>query len=343
MADRPVVIVSQRLGAPGAEEQRLVEAGAELRGAPLWALDEIRTNAHDAAVLIVGAVELFDAAALESLPNLRALVRRGVGYDNVDAEAATRLGIVVANVPDASVEEVSDHALALLLAIERAIPWLDTAVRNGQWTRESNRIATVRARSRRLSELTVGVLGLGRIGQAFARKARALYGGMLGSDPVVTAEAAEALGIELVTTEELLRRADHVTLHAPLLPSTHHIVNAASLATVRPGAVLVNTSRGDLVDADAVVAAVHEGRLAGAGLDVTNPEPLPAGSPLLTSERILLTAHSAAASTKADRELARRSVDAAVALLAERRPDSIVNPDVLAAPQLRMPGLREAG
>lgn len=338
--DRPVAILSQRLGALGAEERRLADAGAELRSEPLWTLDEIRANAADATVIVLGAVEPFNAAALEAMPRLQGVVRRGVGSDNVDVSAATRLGIVVANVPDASIEEVSDHALSLLLSIERAVPWLDAAVRRGLWAHDPSRIQAVRARSRRLSELTVGVVGLGRIGRAFVRKARSIYGRVLGCDPLVSTEAAAEFGVELVSTSDLWSRADHVTLHAPLVPETHHLINERSLAAMRPGAVLVNTSRGGLVDADAVVSAVRAGHLAGAGLDVTDPEPLPPDSPLMKSERIVLTAHSAAFSTTTQIELARRSIDAAVAILSGRQPDSVVNPDVLSLSQLRAFTLR---
>ena len=338
-----VVVVSQRLGSLGAEEHRIADAGAELRSAPLWSVEEATANALDADVIVLGAVEPFDADMLGALTGLKAIVRRGVGTDNVDIAAATELGIIVANVPDASVEEVSDHALALLLSIERAVPWLDRAVRDGKWGRDPAQVQAVRARTRQLRQLTVGVMGLGRIGLAFAAKVRPLYGELLGSDPFVSSEVAAERGITLVSTDELLKRADHVSLHAPLLPTTRHLINRASIARMRPGAVLVNTSRGGLVDADAVLEAVSAGRLGGAGLDVTDPEPLPADSPLLATDRILVTAHSAASSTAAAAALARRSVDAAVAFVRGQAPDSIVNPEVLQSVALRMQTLRHEG
>ena len=331
-----VVVVSQRLGAPSDEEKRISTAGATLRSEALWTLDEIQVNARDASIILLGAVEPFDATALESLPNLIAIVRRGVGVDNVDVVAASRLGIVVANVPDASVEEVSDHALALLLSIERAVPWLDVAVRDGLWAKDPSHVQAVRARSRRLSELTVGIVGLGRIGQAFARKARPIYARMVGSDPIVTHAVAADLGIELVPADELLSRSDHVTLHAPLLPSTHHLINARSIATMRSGAVLVNTARGGLVDAAAVMGSIRAGHLGGAGLDVTDPEPLPGDHALLKSERIIITAHSASSSVTTAAELTRRSVDAVIALLRGDPPDSTANPEVWESNNLRL-------
>ena len=340
--DRALVLLSQRLGAITDEERRIEAAGAELRSVPLWSLDEIRANGAGADLIILGAVEPFDAAALEALPSLRAVIRRGVGHDNVDVEAATRLGILVANVPDASVEEVSDHAFALLLALERRIVPLDAAVHGGRWQHDPSAIAAVRARLRRLSGLTLGIVGFGRIGQALARKARAAYGRLVVADPVIDAATAEGLGGELVPLPELLTTADHISLHAPLLPSTRHLIDEAALRSLRPGAVLVNTSRGGLVDQDAVVRVLtgpEADRIGGIGLDVTDPEPLPEGHPLLVTPGVLLTAHSAATSTIAAVELARRSVDAAVALLEGRLPDSVVNPEVLGTSNLRLGAL----
>jgi D-3-phosphoglycerate dehydrogenase len=336
---RPIVILSERLGPIGPEERRIEEAGGIVQSAPLWSLDEIRDRAAGAAIIILGAVEPFDAAALEALPDLQVVVRRGVGYDNVDVEAASRLGIVVAFVPDASVEEVSDHALALLLAIERRIVPLDRAVQGGVWQKDVTGIARVRTGIRRLSELTLGVVGFGRIGQALARKARPIYGRMIVADPLTSAAAATEAGATLVTIEELLERADHVSLHAPLVASTRHLIDDAAIARLRPGAIVVNTSRGGLVDEAAIVRAVTGGTLTAAGLDVTEHEPLPPGDPLLGVNGIVLTAHSASASETAGAELARRSVDAVVAVLNGRRPSAVVDPAVFSSPLLRATGL----
>lgn len=334
------VVMSERLGAIGDEERRIEAAGSIVRSAPLWNRDEVGTNAGDATVIILGAVEPFTREVLASLPNLKAVVRRGVGYDNVDVEAATELGIPVAIVPDASVEEVSDQAFALLLALERRIVAVDAAVHAGQWQRDPAAIQATRAGARRMCELTLGIVGLGRIGQALLRKAKPLYAHIVASDPVLSAESAAALGVELVSVEDLSGRADHISLHAPLLPSTKDLVGPAFLGRVRPGAIIVNTSRGGLVDQAAILEAVRDGRLGGAGLDVTVDEPLLPDDPLLGEPRILLTAHSASWSTTARLELARRSVDAVLAVLAGNLPPVLANPDVLASPNLRVGGSR---
>jgi phosphoglycerate dehydrogenase-like enzyme len=332
------VVMSERLGAIGDEERRIEAAGSVLRSAPLWDPAEVGTHAGDADVIILGAVEPFTREVLAGLPNLKAVVRRGVGYDNVDVEAATELGIPVAIVPDASVEEVSDQAFALLLALERRIGAVDAAVHAGQWQRDPAAIQASRAGARRLCELTLGIVGLGRIGQALLRKAKPLYANIIASDPVLSAEAAAELGVELVSVEELSGRADHISLHAPLLPSTKDLVGPAFLARVRPGAIIVNTSRGGLVDQAAILEAVRDGRLGGAGLDVTVDEPLLPDDPLLGEPRILLTAHSASWSTTARRELSRRAVDAVLAVLDGNLPPVLANPDVTASPNLRVGG-----
>lgn len=333
--NRPVVVMSERLGAIGDEERRIEQAGAELRLASLWDLEQITVNAADASVILLGAVEPFDEAALAALPRLRAIVRRGVGHDNVDTDAATRLGIPVAIVPDASVEEVSDHALTLLLTLERRIIPVDAAVHAGQWQRDPTGIQSVRAGARRFAELYLGIIGFGRIGQALARKARPLYRGIMAADPAVDPVNVPP-DVELVGLEELVGRADHISIHAPLIPSTRNLVGDELLDKVRPGAMIVNTSRGGLVNEASVRAAVADGRLGGAGLDVTVDEPLSSRDPLLAATCIVLTAHSAGGSTTARRELSRRAVDAVIEAIEGRSPTVLANPEVLKSPALRL-------
>ncbi|HWM16621.1 MAG TPA: NAD(P)-dependent oxidoreductase [Microbacterium sp.] len=332
-----LVVLSQRLGAPGPHEARLEDAGARVQSVALFTSDQIAAGAGDADVVILGAVEPFDAAALAALPNLRAVVRRGVGHDNVDVEAATRLGIVVANVPDASVEEVSDHALGMLLALERNVARLDRAIRQGRWQEDPAGVQQIRVSSRRLSDLTLGVVGFGRIGRALVRKARSVYPEIIVTDPAADEAAVSAAGAQLVGLHPLLQRADHVSLHVPMASSNRHLIGADELAEMRAGAVLVNTARGGLVDEAAAVAAVRSGHIRGVGLDVTAQEPLPADAAVFTVEdNVLLTGHAAAWSETAANDLAAGSVDAVEALLAGRLPRSLVNPEVLRSPMLRI-------
>jgi len=341
MADRATVLLSERLGPVTSVEQRVEIAGAEVLGAPLWTLPEIREHGATADIIILGAVEPFDGEALASLPMLRAIVRRGVGTDNVDLDMATELGIVVAHVTDASVEEVSDHALALLVTIERRVRQLDAGVRSGAWSHDTREVTSLRQPIRRLRTLALGIVGFGRIGQALARKARPLYDRIVVSDPVMDEPTARARAVDLVPLDELFVSADHVSLHAPLNSQTRHMVGQAVLATMRAGSVLVNTARGGLVDESALLEAVRSGHLAGAGLDVTEREPLLPEDPLLGEPNVVLTAHSAASSQSASSELAARSVDAALAILDGQMPPAIANPDVLTRPTLRVNLMRE--
>jgi len=339
MAERGLVVLSQRLGPVTQDERRIEEAGhGTVVSSPLWTVDDIRTHAAAADAVIAGAVEPFDAEAIAALGRCRAIVRRGVGYDNVDVAAATAAGIVVANVTDASVEEVSDHALAMLLSLERRLPALDRLVHEGRWRHDPGAIAAERAPIRRLRELTLGIVGFGRIGRAMARKSAGVYGRILAHDPYVDPGAGAAHSVELVGLDELLHAADHVTLHVALTGGSRRLLDAAALGRMRPGAILVNTARGGVVDESALLDALRAGALGGAGLDVTEREPLPPDSPLPHQDGLLLTGHSAVASTTAQRDLARRSVDAVLAVLDGRLPDSVVNPEVLDSPAVRLRG-----
>lgn len=333
----PIVAYSERLGqVTDIEEALVTEFGATIRRVPLWSPDEVREHAADARIVLVGAVEPMDAAALAELRACELLVRRGVGIDNVDVPAATALGLPVAFVPDATVEEVSDHALALLLALERRIVALDRAVSRGDWSRDATVIAASRRGMRRLEELTLGIVGFGRIGQALARKAGSIFGTVVAFDPYATISAEAWPGVDQVDFEGLLERADLISLHAPRTPDNDHLFSSEAFARMRPGAYIVNTSRGGLIDEAALLEAVAAGRLAGAGLDVTEREPLPPDSPLLGEERILVTGHSAASSTSADRELRARAVDAARRALRGERPAAIADLSVFERPDCRL-------
>ena len=283
---------------------------------------------------MVGAVERLDASALDELKACRLIVRRGVGLDNVDLPAATRAGIPVAFVPDATVEEVSDHALALLLALERRIMALDTAVRGGASQRDPTSLSDARRGIRRFDSLTLGIVGLGRIGAALARKAQPIYGSLVAFDPALTQKNAPD-GVEVVAFRKLLARSDHVSLHTPLTPRTRHLIDGHALADMRAGSYLVNTARGGLIDEDALQAAIEDGHIGGAGLDVTEDEPLAAQSSLLNLPNVLVTGHSALISDGGGVELRRRAVDAIERALGGLRPLWIANPEVFGLPHCR--------
>jgi D-3-phosphoglycerate dehydrogenase len=256
-----------------------------------------------AVAVVAGPIIRLDRAHQERLRGCRAIVRYGVGLDNVDVAAAADLGIAVGNVPEYGHEEISNHAIALLLALHRRLFQFDGSVRAG-----GEGVPPIETISR-LSECTLGLVGLGRIGQRVAQKARAFDMRVLGTDPGLPPSEAEALGVELVDLDQLLRESDCVSLHVPLTGETRHMINERALALMRPQAGLINIGRGGLVDEAALVRALEDGRLMGAALDVTETEPLPADSPLLDAPNVILTPHVAWVSQPALEELRRRTAE----------------------------------
>ncbi|MFJ3622095.1 C-terminal binding protein [Streptomyces iakyrus] len=249
------------------------------------------------------------ATAIGTSPDLRVVARLGVGLDNIAVDAATERGVWVTNVPDYCVEEVSDHAVGMVLAWTRGLAVFDREVRAGRWNPAS-------ARLRRLSTLTCGIVGFGRIGRATAHRLGAFGCRILAHDPHPPRDAP---GVEMTGLEELLRRSDVVILHVPLTPATHHIIGSEQLALMRPGGLLVNVSRGGLVDTDAVIKALDSGHLDGAAFDVLETEPdVPAG--LSAQPGALLTPHVAFSSDASVIELRRRAAEEVVRILAGETP-----------------------
>jgi D-3-phosphoglycerate dehydrogenase len=259
-----------------------------------------------------------DADVIAALPAVRVLARYGVGVDNVDLDAAAAAGVWVANVPDYGTEEVADHALALVYALLRAIPRLDRAVRSGDWD-----VTAVRP-LRRVSTLTLGIVGAGRIGRATAEKARGVGLRVIVADP----DAASLDGYEVVEFEDLLRTADIVSVHAPLTAATRHLIDAAALGRMRPGSYLVNTARGGLVDVDAVLEALTSGQLAGAAIDVLEHEPPGPDFALAAHPRAIVTPHAAWYSEESYRTLKQEAAREVVRVLEGGRPRSPVNEPV---------------
>jgi D-3-phosphoglycerate dehydrogenase len=288
----------------------------ELRRLQCRTPEEVAAQAGDADVLINQYVPI-TAEVLEALPRCRLVVRYGVGVDNVDVEAAARRGVWVANVPDYGRDEVADHTLALALAVLRGVVVLDRSVRDGVWDLEAARPL------RRLATLTYGVVGCGAIGRAVARRAAGLGMRVLGYDiPQVRSEPP----IERVPLERLLEAADVVSLHAALTPESHHLIGAAALGRMRPTAFLVNTARGGLVDAAALLAALDAGALAGAALDVLEGEPPDElGWRLARHPRVVATPHAAWYSEEAFHTLKTEVAREALRVLEGGRPRSPVN------------------
>jgi D-3-phosphoglycerate dehydrogenase len=301
-------------------EGATVEALSNEPGTPIDLEDPGTVDALERADAVLNLRTCLDRAVLEHLGNCEIVARYGIGTDNVDHEAAAEGDVLVTNVPDYCLEEVSTHALSMILALQRALPTYDRSVAAGEWEREAA------PPIHRLSERTVGVVGLGDIGRTVAEKAAALGPTVVASDPYVDADTAAAHGAELVGFETLLDRADVVTVHAPLTDATRNLFDRGTLERLGPAATLVNVARGGLVDDDAVIAALEDGDLRAAGLDVFPAEPPADDHPLRAHERVLATPHVAWYSEEANDERRRRAAENVRAALWGERPPDVVEP-----------------
>ncbi len=224
-------------------------------------------------------------------PRLKVISKWGTGIDSINREAAARMGIQVCNTPNAFTLPVSDSVMAYLLAFARRQPWMDREVKAGRWQKIPGRS---------LSECTLGVIGVGNIGKAVLRRARPFGMELLGNDIIpIAPDFIVENKVEMTSLEDLLARSDFVSLNADLNPTSRHIINARTLALMKPGAVLINAARGPLVDEPALVAALQSGLIGGAGLDVFEVEPLPADSPLLKMDNVMLAPHNSNSSPSA--------------------------------------------
>jgi D-3-phosphoglycerate dehydrogenase / 2-oxoglutarate reductase len=245
----------------------------------------------DADALVVRSAVQADDALMEHAPKLRVIGRAGVGVDNIDAEAATRRGVVVMNTPGANAVAVAELTIGLMLALARKLPTANATMHAGKWEKKSLQGSELRGK-------TFGILGLGRIGLEVARRARAFGVEIIGSDPFVSAAVARENGIRLVAVDELFAGSDYLTLHVGLTPQTHSIVNAKTIAAMKKGVRIVNCARGELIEDEALLAALKSGQVAGAALDVFTVEPLK-DSPFATLENVILTPHIAGSTAEA--------------------------------------------
>ncbi len=275
------------------------------------------------------------AAVIDRMRRCRVIARYGIGTDRIDVARATERGIIVANVPGFCTEEMADHALALLMSLARQLPRMSSALAAGAWRRAH----TFSARNRRLANRTLGLVGFGDSAKGLARRAKACGMRLLASRRTrgVRDAIAEELGVGMVDLPELLRQSDYVSLHLPLTEQTHHLIGADAFAAMKPGACLINTSRGALVDEKALVAALASGRLAGAGLDTfetIDPFALvegPINHPLLAFDNVVLTPHVAANSVEGGLTVVAGGIENLVSVLSGHwpRPERIVNPSVI--------------
>ena len=253
---------------------------------------------------------------LEALPNVRCIVRYGVGVNNFDLDAARDLNVVAANVPDFCVEEVANHAMAMILSLCRRIPQDHSQILQGKWG--VNPFRPIPA----LTDLTLGLVSFGKIARNLARKAAAFGFSIVAHDPLLNPEAFAQYNVKPLGLREILSQSDIVSLHCPLVKETTHLIDKDALARMKPGAILINTSRGPVVDEPALIDALKSGHLGGAGLDVFEVEPLPAVSPLRSFSNVILTSHAASVSEKAVDMLQTKAAEAARDFLLGKDPVS---------------------
>ncbi|HEX9044647.1 MAG TPA: phosphoglycerate dehydrogenase [Candidatus Limnocylindrales bacterium] len=313
------VLVAEQLAPEGLEILRAHHQVDTLVGAPR---DELLAAVPAYDALVVRSQVQADAELIAAASRLVVIGRAGVGVDNVDLEAATRAGITVVNAPTGNTIAAAEHTLALLYALARRLVEGDAALRRGEWKSRSKLVGV------ELRGKTLGIVGLGKIGQAIADRARAMEMTILGSDPFVTAEQAALHGIELVDFTELLPRVDVLTVHVPLTRTTRGLVGAPEIARMRRGALVLNVARGGVYDEAAVADALCSGQLGGAAFDVFESEP-PTGSPLLSAPNTLLTPHLGASTAEAQVRVAAEAAEQVVDVLDGRPARYAVNAPLL--------------
>ena len=271
------------------------------------------------AVAVIASTDPFDASVFDACPNLKVIARTGVGVDAIDVSAATKAGVVVATTPGANEEAVADHALAMILTLQRRIGENDAAIRDGRWDRAGNLTPSD------LYGATVGLIGSGVIGRAVIRRLLAFGTEVLVYDPFLDSAPT---GTELVDLPTLLSRSDVITVHAPLTDGTRGLLGAEEFAAMKPGSFVVNVSRGGILNEHALAESIRSGHLAGAGLDTFEREPI-GDSPLLEFPTVLMSPHIAGLSHRSITAMTEQATQSVLDVLDGRLPASAVNPDAL--------------
>lgn len=297
----------------------LARLDPEVRMAESTSVDDILDASRDADAILVTYAKL-PGELIRQLSRCKAIGRFGIGVDNIDIKTATEMGITVTYVPDYCVHEVSDHAMALLLALVRKIPFSNALVQGGRW--EMPAVVPIH----RFRDRILGLVGFGKIPRALVPKAKAFGMRVVASDPYVPRETLDAEGVEGVTFDQLLEMADYISIHAPLTQETQGLFNADAFAKMKPEALLVNTARGPLIDEKALIAALDTGEIGGAALDVVATEPLTKDSPLLGRDNLILSPHTAFYSVEALDELQTKCASDVARVLSGEEPVYPVRP-----------------
>lgn len=326
---RPSRVAFANLSAVNHEDlaqQVIMEGDAEIVPArPYTEAGQVDPAIAEADVVVAtGGPHRYDEAFFAALKQTRLFIRPYVGFDDVDVDAATRHGVLVCNMADAIYDDVSNQTMALMLGLDRQVLRNDRWVRSGGWPQTGRRLPEGLTLHRPATK-TLGLIGFGVIGQAVAKKAAPFGYTIIAADPFGNPTIAQELGVELVAQDDLLRRADVVSLHCFLNDETRGMINAEKLALMKPSAYLINTSRGPVVDETALIAALQDGQIAGAGLDVFEHEPLSNDSPLLRMENVTVTPHTASYADETFRIMFQRVGEEAALTLRGQMPNTPVN------------------
>jgi len=276
------------------------------------------------ALLVRSGTEV-TARVIDAGAKLKFIGRAGAGVDNIDTEAATRRGIIVANAPEGNTLAATEHTMAMMLSLARNIPQATASLKNGEWKRS-------KFMGVELNDKILGIMGFGRIGREVAKRAQAMQMKCIAYDPFITKERAASLGVEMVPLDELFRRADVITVHTPLIKETRHVINAETIATMRDGVRLINCARGGIIDEQALADAVASGKVAGAALDVFENEP-PTESPLLGLDRVIVTPHLGASTVEAQKNVAVSVANQCISVLSGGAAKYVVNAPMIPAEQ----------
>ncbi len=319
MSKKTIAIVDYDWADLEIEESIVKEHGWRLISGHAGSEEDVIRLAGEADGIVVQYAPI-TGKVLDKLQGCRVISRYGIGVDSIDVQAATERGIPVCNVPDYCFNEVTDHAVALIMGLIRRVMKANTLVKKGEWSLET--LIPIPSSN----QCTIGVVGFGGLGRILARKMKALGYPCIASDPFQDEKVFKEDGVKSVSLEELLREADVVTLHAPYSKGTHHMIGEKELAMMKPTAYLVNTSRGKLVDSTAMVAAVKDNQIAGVGLDVLEQEPPDQNNPLLALENVYITPHIAFYSEDSIKRLRAATIESVVEVLSGRVPRTVLNP-----------------
>ncbi len=319
MANFKILIIDDRFKDYSEEKKVLKEIVPEIKTIKNTETERIIREVEDADAVIVNLFPISNKI-IEKMKKCRVISRYGVGYDNIDVSSATDAGIWVANVPDYSVEDVSDHALALLMSCVRKIPFKDRSIREGKWNLHDFQPV------HRIKNRTIGIVGYGRIAKAFHRKISGLgFARVLVYDPYVSMEEVNKMGGEKVDFNTLLKNSDYISIHVPLNDKTRKMFSWNEFTVIRDRSTIINTSRGNIIDEEALIDALKTGKLECAGLDVFGEEPLPENHPFKEIDNVVLTDHTAYYSEESIKELKEKAAKNVLSVLKYGRPIYPVN------------------